>query len=114
MGSSGSTNYKQPTIPRPPNVAEPGSSVPFQPNFINFLGDTNQPSTGLTPGMLQQIDSMSYAPPPPPAGGGMSGDRNMLAEIMAKLDAMNRKPSFSDMVLQQQTQRRRFGGGADR
>jgi hypothetical protein len=59
MGSSGgSSDYTPPTIPTPPNVAPYGSSVPFKPDFINFLGDTNKPSTGLTPDMLAAIDAM--------------------------------------------------------
>jgi len=59
MGSSGgSTNYTQPDIPTPPNVAPYGQSVPFKPSFINFLGDPSTPSTGLTPDMLAAVDQM--------------------------------------------------------
>lgn len=95
MGSSGGNgDYRQPSIPTPPNVAEYGTSVPFEPSYMNFLGDTNVPSTGLTPEMLAAIDSGSYAQPGPSApGGGMSGDRAMLSEIMAKLNAMNQPPA---------------------
>lgn len=92
MGSSGgSSNYEQPAVPTPPNVAPYGSSVPFKPSFINFLGDPSTPSTGLTPDMLAAIDQMYQnrpsigvqAPPqqaaaPPPA----KPDRNKLAQAM--------------------------------
>lgn len=92
MGSSGgSSDYKQPDIPTPPNVAPYGSSVPFKPSFINFLGDPSTPSTGLTPDMLAAIDQMyqnrpsiGVAPPPqaaaPPAAA--KPDRNKLAQAM--------------------------------
>lgn len=93
MGSSGgSSDYAPPTIPTPPNVAPYGSSVPFKPNFISFLGDTNVPSTGLTPDMLAAIDQMyqdrpsiGVQPPPPMAAAAPpppKEDRNKLAEAM--------------------------------
>ena len=74
--SGGSTNYRQPSIPAPPAgmVAGPGQTAPFQPSYVNFLGDTNVPSTGLTPSMLQQIDSGAYAKPAaPPAEAAAAG-----------------------------------------
>lgn len=105
MGSSGGGSYKQPNIPKPPSdmIAGPGQTSPFNPSWINFLGDTNIPSTGLTPDMLQQIDSGSYLQPQPGMGGGGSGDdRGLLAQIMARLDAMqNPQRGFQP--------RRRFG-----
>lgn len=93
MGSSGgSSDYTPPTIPTPPNVAPYGSSVPFRPSFISFLGDPSTPSTGLTPEMLAAIDQqyqnrpMIGMPPnpaaaaPPPA----KPDRNKLAQMMGR------------------------------
>jgi len=93
MGSSGgSSNFSRPSTPTPPNVAPFGQTSGFQPNWVNFLGDTNQPSTGLTPDMLQQIDSGAYAQPGNPipggGGGGMPGGdmRSMFAELMAQYE----------------------------
>lgn len=105
MGSSGgSSNYKQPTIPTPPNVAGYGSSVPFTPNFVNFLGDPSVPSTGLTPAMLQQIDSGAYAKPvTPPAP---ADDRNLLAQILAQMQ----KPQQPQRGWQPQWARNRPSG----
>lgn len=90
MGSSSGGNYKPGNVPVPPNVADYGSSTPFTPQWVNFLGDTNVPSTGLTPAMLKQIDSGSYMqqPTPPTTGSAGGADRGLLAEIMTRLDAM--------------------------
>jgi hypothetical protein len=63
MGSSGSTNFRQPTTPTPPNTVPYGQTSSFTPSYVNFLGDPSVPSTGLTPQMLQQIDSGAYAKP---------------------------------------------------
>lgn len=76
MGSSSGDDYSTPPQqPAPPaNLISPmGTSTPYQPNFINFLGNTNTPSTGLTPQMLAQIAATNGPPPgpPPPMGGGM-------------------------------------------
>jgi hypothetical protein len=93
MGSSGgSTDYEQPTIPTPPNVAPYGSSVPFKPSFINFLGDPSVPSTGLTPDMLAAIDQMYQnrptigvpANPQQAAAAPAKPDRNKLAQMMGR------------------------------
>lgn len=92
MGSSGgSSNYEQPTIPTPPNVAPYGSSVPFKPSFINFLGDPSVPSTGLTPDMLAAIDQMyqnrpTIGVPANPQAAAPPGkpDRNKLAQAMGR------------------------------
>lgn len=108
MGSSGgSTNYRQPNIPTPPNVAGYGGSVPFTPNFVNFLGDTNIPSTGLTPDMLEQIDSGAYRQPGPPmpSSGGGEGDRGLLAQILAQLQGMQQPRRYGT------GQQRQIGGG---
>jgi hypothetical protein len=70
MGSSSGDDYgTPPQQPAPPgNMIQPaGSSVPYQPSYINFLGDTNVPSTGLTPQMLAQI-AATNGPPVPPGG----------------------------------------------
>jgi hypothetical protein len=90
MGSSGGGSYKQPNIPAPPSdmIAGPGQTSPFNPQWVNFLGDTNTPSTGLTPEMLSQIDNMYAQPQQPPGGGAGGADRGLLAQIMARLDAM--------------------------
>ena len=68
MGSSSDDDYSTPPQqPTPPNGVQPfGSSVPYQPHYINFLGDTNRPSTGLTPAMLAEINAMN-GPARPPA-----------------------------------------------
>lgn len=111
MGSSGGTqNFRQPNIPTPPNVAEYGSSAPFNPSFINFLGgDAMQPYTGITPDQMAQIAAGqgSAAPPADASGGG--GDRGLLAQIMAKLEAMGQNGrgfSFQN--------NRQIGGGGNR
>lgn len=93
MGSSGGGDYEEPPQgPAPPAsmIAPQGQSAPFSPHFINFLGDTNQPSTGLTPDMLAQIGAMNGPPKPPggaSAGGAVDGQiadlRNQLAAIQA-------------------------------
>jgi hypothetical protein len=95
MGSSGGGSFKPGgTQPTPPGTVGYGQTSPFTPSYINFLGDTNVPSTGLTPEMLAQIDATNGAPQmPPPAAAG--ADRNMLAEIMARLDAMNKPKPFA-------------------
>src|SRR5688572_33126145 len=76
MGSSGNTNYKQPKTPAPPAdmIAGQGQTAGFKPSYINFLGDTNVPSTGLTPEMIAQIDATNGAPSLPAPGGGMGAD----------------------------------------
>lgn len=83
MGSSGSTNFRQPTTPTPPNTVPYGQASGFTPNYVNFLGDPSVPSTGLTPAMLQQIDSGAYAKPvqqqqPAAAAGAPSSYQQML------------------------------------
>ncbi|HTM20461.1 MAG TPA: hypothetical protein VL172_08140, partial [Kofleriaceae bacterium] len=97
MGSSGGGgDYTAPDRPAPPaNLIQPqGSNVPFVPHYINFLGDTNTPSTGLTPDMLAQIDAMNGPPGPPPSANGaydaqIADLRNQLAAMQA---AQNKKP----------------------
>jgi hypothetical protein len=67
-----------------------GGSAPLKTNFINFLGDPNTPSTGLTPEMLAAImatqNPQQQGPPPaaaaavePPAAAA----RNRLADAMS-------------------------------
>jgi hypothetical protein len=97
MGSSGSSDFQEP--PRGPNppagsIIPQGGSAPLNTHFINFLGDTNTPSTGLTPDMLQQImASQSPQGPPPGMGGGppaaavappAPNRRGMLADAMMR------------------------------
>lgn len=86
MGSSSGDDYSTPPQqPAPPGnlIQPPGSSVPYQPHYINFLGDTNVPSTGLTPQMLGAINAMNGPAPgavapaaaaaaPAPGGGGLT------------------------------------------
>lgn len=96
MGSSGSTNYKQPKTPAPPSdmIAGAGQTAGFKPSYINFLGDTNVPSTGLTPEMIAAIDATNGAGRPP--GGGMGGSsgmgmpggdlRSQFADLMAQYE----------------------------
>src|SRR5688572_3860701 len=111
MGSSSGGGYKQPNIPAPASdmIAGPGQTSPINPSGVNFLGDTNIPSTGLTPDMPQTINSGSYKQPPPGMGGGGGDDRGLLPQIMASLDAMGQG--------QQQRrgfQSRAFGNGGGR
>lgn len=110
MGSSGGSTPKAPKMTPPPSgmISDYGSTAPFNPSYINFLGDTNVPSTGLTPDMLAQIDAMNGAPMAPPAGGAGGGDRNLLAEILAKLEAMGQRSGGPFQ------QRREIGGGGNR
>lgn len=66
MGSSSGDDYSvPPQQPAPPgNLISPmGQATPYQPNFIDFLGNTNTPSTGLTPAMLAQIAATNGPPP---------------------------------------------------
>ena len=91
MGSSGGGgDYAPPTLPTPPNVAPYGSSVPFKPSFINFLGDPSTPSTGLTPDMLAAIDQMYQNRPSigvqqqTQAAPAAAPQRNKLAETMMR------------------------------
>lgn len=97
MGSSGGTqSFRQPSTPAPPPgmVAGPGQTAPFNPSYVNFLGDTNVPSTGLTPGMLQQIDSGSYMPQPAAPSTGMPPPnwQDQLRSEMAKIIAEQQQP----------------------
>ncbi|HEV8164954.1 MAG TPA: hypothetical protein VGR74_11005 [Actinomycetota bacterium] len=98
MGSSGgSSDFEEP--PRGPNppagsIIPQGGSAPLKSNFINFLGDTNTPSTGLTPEMLDAIMA-TQSPSPGPPGMGMGGppaaaaaapppaSREKLAQVMS-------------------------------
>lgn len=94
MASSSGGDFSEP--PRGPNppagmIAGQGQSTPFKPNFINFLGDTNVPSRGLTPDMLAAINATNGPPPgsmPPQAAGAAAAGaapvdkRAMLARAM--------------------------------
>jgi hypothetical protein len=69
-------------------IAGLGGSTPLQSHFINFLGDTNVPSRGLTPEMLSAIDATNGPATPPAAGGGnydsqIADLRNQLAAMQA-------------------------------
>lgn len=89
MGSSGGGDYGPPPRgPAPPaNLISPqGSSVPYTPHFINFLGDTNTPATGLTPDMLTAINAMNGPATPPAAAGG--GYDSQIADLRNQLAAM--------------------------
>jgi len=101
-----------------------GTATPYQPNFINFLGDPNTPSTGLTPQMLQQIMA-SNGPPPgaPPPGAGMGGPgggidpRAALAAAMVKPDPMATPHGvgrFADAAGNSQPRWAEGGGGQNR
>lgn len=102
MGSSGGSSDFEPanTAPPPPAsmISPQGQSSQYQPHFVNFLGDTNTPSTGLTPDMLAQI-AASNGPPMQqgPPGGGVD---QQIAELRNQLAAMQMpkpaapKPTF--------------------
>jgi len=102
MGSSGGGgDYTAPDRPAPPaNLIQPqGSNVPFVPHYINFLGDTNTPSTGLTPDMLAQIDAMNGPPGPPPSANGaydsqIADLRNQLAAMQAAQKKPQQQPIY--------------------
>lgn len=121
MGSSGgSSDYEAPPQgPAPPAnmIAPQGQSAPFSPHFINFLGDTNQPSTGLTPDMLAQISAANGPPPsaPPGAGGLTSGtdiELNKLRDQLAALTAAKpTPPTQADLWQQQRNDRGGPGSG---
>lgn len=96
MGSSSDDDYDQPPyqpVQPPAGMIMPvGRSTPYQPNFINFLGDPSVPNTGLTPDMLSQINGMNgpqlLSPPPqgtsPPAPevlGAASMSRKQLDDL---------------------------------
>jgi hypothetical protein len=96
MGSSGGSSDFKPsgTAPPPPanKITPQGQSTPYHPQFINFLGDTNVPSRGLTPEMLNAIMATQNAPPPgpPPANPGApapapaASNRDKLARMMGR------------------------------
>lgn len=94
MGSSSGGDYSEPPRgpgPPPSMIAGLGGSTPLRSHFINFLGDTNVPSTGLTPDMLSQIDALNGpATPPAPMGGNYDSQiadlRNQLAAMQAAKD----------------------------
>lgn len=94
MASSGDSDYSEPpSSPSPPAgmIAPQGQSAPFSPQWINFLGDTNTPSTGLTPQMLAQINASNGSGQPPAQQGRVGGAdiqqmndlRNQLAAVQA-------------------------------
>ena len=118
MGSSGSSSYKAPNAPTPAgNLVPYGQVSSFNPSYVSFLGDTNVPSTGLTPGMLSQIDSGAYQQPLQQAQQ-QSADRSMLAQLIAA--AQQRQPQgmrgqrWQPANLTQTERRIRQGGGAAR
>ena len=88
--------------PPPPAgmIAAPGQAAPFNPHFINFLGDPRTPATGLTPAMLQQINAsngpgggMRPQPIPDPRQDQM---RNMLAALQAPPSQADRNRQYMD------------------
>lgn len=87
-----------------------GQSMPYQPNWISFLGDTNTPSTGLTPDMLARINASNGPPPGAMAApsGLTSGDainlRNQLAALTAARSGQNQR-----QAMQQQQQQLGLG-----
>lgn len=114
MGSSGGSSPKAPKMTPPPEgmIAPHGSTSDFRPSYVNFLGDTNVPSTGLTPEMLAQIDAMSGPPTASAnAAAGSGSDRAMLAQIMARLDAMKGGRGGGGVPGPMRERRFGFGGG---
>jgi hypothetical protein len=110
MGSSSSGgDFKEPPRgPAPPasSIAPQGQSTPFTPHFINFLGDTNTPSRGLSPAMLAAIDATN-GPAQPPVSAP-SGFDQQLSDLRNQLAAMQaRKPQRQ----QQSPWARERGGG---
>lgn len=97
MGSSSGGDYAEPPKgpgPPPSMIAGLGQSTPLQPHFINFLGDTNVPSRGLTPDMLSAIDAMNGPATPPPMTGGGNYDSQItdLRNQLAAMQAAQSKP----------------------
>lgn len=94
MGSSGGSSDFKPsgTAPPPPadKIIPQGQSTPYHPQFINFLGDTNVPSRGLTPEMLSAIMATQSAPPPSAPStttaaspiAPVASNRDRLAQVM--------------------------------
>lgn len=92
MGSSGGGGSSKPsgTAPPPPanKIIPQGGTAPLQHQWINFLGDTNVPSRGLTPEMLSSIMATQNVPPPiaPQASNPMApaaAPRDQLAQAMS-------------------------------
>lgn len=96
MGSSSGGDYSEPPRgPGPPSnmIAGLGGSTPLQSHFINFLGDTNVPSKGLTPEMLAAVDAMNGpATPPGPMGGNYDSQITDLRNQLAAMQAAQSKP----------------------
>lgn len=94
MGSSGSSDFTQPTSPSPPagSINPMGTAAAPNHQWINFLGDTNTPSTGLTPEMLSAImatQNPAPGPAPPPAAAAapaapVKRGRDQLAGAMSR------------------------------
>jgi len=96
---SGDTNFEEPPRgPGPPAgmISPQGQSAPFNPHFINFLGDTNVPSTGLTPEMLAAIDA-SNGPTSGPPQTGMGGGPPMAPPV-------DKRAQLAKAMMQQQEQ----------
>jgi len=94
MGSSGGSSDSKPAGQGPPppagSILPQGTSAPHNPSWINFLGDTNTPSRGLTPEMLEAIMASARPPPPgaPPAAAAAlppppSKPRDQLAQLFS-------------------------------
>jgi hypothetical protein len=99
MGSSGGGDYEEPPRgPSPPAsmIAPQGQSAPFNPHFINFLGDPSQPSTGLTPGMLQEIGAMNGPPGGPPGASAGGAVDSQISDLRNQLAAMQAGPSQAE------------------
>lgn len=126
MGSSSGSDYSTPPQqPAPPaNLISPmGQSTPYQPNYINFLGDPGVPSTGLTPDMLAAINASNGPPPgaiPAPAAaaaqpaapaGPTAADiaRQRLAEAF-----MQQNPGMQNFEREKMMKDGGFGGGGGR
>jgi hypothetical protein len=98
MGSSGSSDFEEPPRgPNPPSnmIIPQGGSAPLKTKYIKLHRDTNTPSTGLTPDMLQAImatqnpPQQNMAPPgaaaaAPVAAGPVSPQRDQLAMALMR------------------------------
>lgn len=83
MGSSGSSNYRQPNIPSPPaNMISPqgqtANKPPFYPSFLPGGGVVATPESVAAAGAMGPPQPSTPAQPPAGGGGGGFGYAQML------------------------------------
>jgi hypothetical protein len=104
MGSSSGSSDFEPenTAPPPPAsmISPQGQSTQYQPHFINFLGDTNTPSTGLTPDMLAAINASNGPPQAAQPTNGYDQQINDLRSQLAAMQAAQKQPAPNTQMMQ--------------